>query len=255
MQNAGKIKRSGTCGKNLQWTLYEDGQLVISGVGDMDDYSERKAPWYAEGGNITTLEILDGVTTIGARAFSGLSKLSKVVISDSIASISCIKSNSFKDALSCLSDPRCYVSAALEKSLGASQYSREPYAEELLYALYYTKMMDLFSYRLTEEGYQEPVYQKITTGYWDKEVPSPYVRRFYDENGVKRKQHIVQYKRLECANVFDERGTFIGSMSTNVSRSRPTFVIRIVTQINREQPRVVDYDLSIRDLTISPRAD
>lgn len=42
MQSAGKMKRSGTCGKKLQWTLYEDDRLVIFGVGDMVDYSEKK---------------------------------------------------------------------------------------------------------------------------------------------------------------------------------------------------------------------
>lgn len=255
MQNAGKIERSGTCGENLQWTLYEDGQLIISGVGNMKDYLQGRAPWYADKKRITALEIQDGVTSIGAWAFAGLERLSNVVIADSIASVSCMKSNSFKDSLSYLSDPRCYVSAALEQSLAACPIDHESRAEALLYALYYTKRIDLFLHHLTEEGYHEPVYQKITMGRWDKEVPSPYVRRFYDENGLKRKQYIVDFKHLERAHVFNERGTLIGYMETTTARSRPAFFIRIVIQINQEQPKVVDYDLSVRDLTISPRAD
>lgn len=114
MQTPREINHSGVCGKNLQWMLYEDGRLVISGSGDMDDYSQGQAPWYAARESITALEIRDGVTRIGAWAFADLEQLSKVVIADSIASISCIKSDSFRDTLSYLSDPRRYVSAAME---------------------------------------------------------------------------------------------------------------------------------------------
>lgn len=37
----------GTCGKNLTWTLDDNGTLTISGTGDMKDYGWifGKAPW------------------------------------------------------------------------------------------------------------------------------------------------------------------------------------------------------------------
>ena len=32
------VIKSGVCGKDLTWTLDEDGSLTISGEGEMDDY-------------------------------------------------------------------------------------------------------------------------------------------------------------------------------------------------------------------------
>ena len=40
---------SGTCGENVSWTLYDNGQLVISGTGDMYNYSfiiNELSPFY-----------------------------------------------------------------------------------------------------------------------------------------------------------------------------------------------------------------
>ncbi|MBQ6175527.1 MAG: leucine-rich repeat domain-containing protein [Clostridia bacterium] len=71
---------SGTCGDNLTWTLSDDGMLVISGSGAMDDYEYAEAPWVggyssSEYGlwndRVRSVVIEDGVTTIGDCAFSG----------------------------------------------------------------------------------------------------------------------------------------------------------------------------------------
>lgn len=35
---------SGTCGKNLTWTLDDDGTFTISGIGTMYDYSKYSMP-------------------------------------------------------------------------------------------------------------------------------------------------------------------------------------------------------------------
>ncbi len=48
--SAKSVTQSGTCGTNVIWTLYDDGALVISGTGEMDDYSYI----YKGGKNITT---------------------------------------------------------------------------------------------------------------------------------------------------------------------------------------------------------
>ncbi len=68
---------SGTCGKDLTWVVYEDGKLVISGTGEMDDYGEVNSsggcsyyphkPWSDY--NVTSLLFSDGITKIGAFAF------------------------------------------------------------------------------------------------------------------------------------------------------------------------------------------
>ena len=77
---------SGTCGKNLTWTL-EDGVLTISGTGEMEDYYATTAPWGENCSLIKSVVISDGVTSIGYGAFSGCSSLTSVTIPDSVTSI------------------------------------------------------------------------------------------------------------------------------------------------------------------------
>jgi hypothetical protein len=79
---------SGNCGKNgdnLTWTLSEAGVLTISGTGDMNDYSSNDpAPW---GITPTSVVIANGVTSIGAAAFSGCTSLTSVTIPASVTTI------------------------------------------------------------------------------------------------------------------------------------------------------------------------
>ncbi len=73
---------SGTCGAqgdNLTWTLYDDGELVISGEGEMAFYhttekglaesSPLVPPWYDYFGDIRVITVEEGVTGIGNEAF------------------------------------------------------------------------------------------------------------------------------------------------------------------------------------------
>lgn len=72
---------SGFCGlngDNLKWTLYSDGELVISGTGEMDWYNingdkntKKLAPWTNYYDNIAVITIEEGVTSIGNDAFVG----------------------------------------------------------------------------------------------------------------------------------------------------------------------------------------
>lgn len=76
---------SGTCGENLTWVLYEDGELVISGRGEMDYYNDwDDTPWKNKKINRVTIE--SGVTTIG-EAFSGCTSLKNIIIPDSVTFI------------------------------------------------------------------------------------------------------------------------------------------------------------------------
>ncbi len=71
----------GKCGDNATWELYRNGKLIINGTGKMYD------------GNITTssyvrsVEIADGITTIGNSAFYGRDSLTSVTIPDSVTTI------------------------------------------------------------------------------------------------------------------------------------------------------------------------
>ena len=78
---------SGTCGKNLTWTL-ENGMLTISGTGEMTNWSnEAGIPWYSYAETITELVLPEGLTSIGSWAFLGLSGLTHVEIPASVTDI------------------------------------------------------------------------------------------------------------------------------------------------------------------------
>ena len=80
---------SGSCGENVNYTLnLETGALSITGTGAMADYSsEEEVPWYEQRENIKSVEIADGVTTIGDRAFTWCYHLTSFDIPNSVTAI------------------------------------------------------------------------------------------------------------------------------------------------------------------------
>ena len=82
-----EIVSYGTCGENLTWTLYENGYLTINGNGNMDDWHETSRPWMEHRDLITTVEIGNGVTNIGERAFYNCRNLSSIKIGESVTNI------------------------------------------------------------------------------------------------------------------------------------------------------------------------
>lgn len=88
-----KYAASGKCGDNLTWS-YNKGVLTISGSGAMYDYpvydtpgSPQCMPWYAYKTSITTVNIAEGVTSIGACTFYGCSSLTSVTTPSTISTI------------------------------------------------------------------------------------------------------------------------------------------------------------------------
>ncbi len=56
----------GAQGDNLTWTLYDDGEIVISGNGEMKNYrSVFDVPWFLYYGQIEIVTVEEGVTSIG----------------------------------------------------------------------------------------------------------------------------------------------------------------------------------------------
>ena len=87
----GNVIASGSCGKNVNYELYDDYTLRIFGKGAMSNYDyECYAPWgYGSSwySYIKSVVIEDGVTRIGAYAFYACASLTEVIIPNSVKSL------------------------------------------------------------------------------------------------------------------------------------------------------------------------
>ena len=109
--------KSGVCGKDLTWTLDEDGSLTISGEGEMDDYFIYEAAWFYE--IVEKIIIRQGVTSIGDSAFIGCSSLTSVTIPEGVTSIG---DDTFYDcsSLTSVTIPKSVTSIGFEAFYGCS---------------------------------------------------------------------------------------------------------------------------------------
>ena len=96
------VVATGTCGDNLTWTLTENGEadftyndetytpltLTITGTGEMTDYAGSvDTPWWSNHIAITHLELPEGLTHVGNRAFSLNYFIQSVTLPASVTSI------------------------------------------------------------------------------------------------------------------------------------------------------------------------
>ena len=71
----------------VSWRL-EDGILILTGNGAMEDYkSASAAPWYTRRAEITRIVIGDGITAIGSNSFTFCQNVTDVSLPDSLLSI------------------------------------------------------------------------------------------------------------------------------------------------------------------------
>ena len=88
---AAGVLASGECGavgNDITWTLDKDGLFSVNGVGDMRDYASADSlPWYAYRNEIKTVEIHDGVTSVGNNAFRTCVNVTSVTLPASLTSI------------------------------------------------------------------------------------------------------------------------------------------------------------------------
>lgn len=74
-------KDAGFCGYDLLWMVMPDSTLVLSGYGDMDDFTEAEpAPW--SNMDISRVKIGANVTGIGQMAFAGCTRLAAIEVEE-----------------------------------------------------------------------------------------------------------------------------------------------------------------------------
>ena len=91
----GNPVKEGACGETVKWKLDEKGCLTISGTGNMDNFSEfgdfsegtAKAPWFAFADEITSIELMDGITSVGDYAFYKMSHAQTVTLPEGLTRI------------------------------------------------------------------------------------------------------------------------------------------------------------------------
>jgi len=79
---AGSAATQGICGEYITWSLDDEGNLAITGTGDIYDY-DYNGPWGTE---VKSVTLSDGIQRIGNHAFSGTSILD-VCIPGTVVSI------------------------------------------------------------------------------------------------------------------------------------------------------------------------
>ena len=91
-------KYEGDCGENARYLFNEEtGKLIISGKGEMKNYSDLKvAPWYRYRDKIKSIEIKAGLTSVGDYAFDGCKNLTEVHTCEAEESLNYIGKNAFR---------------------------------------------------------------------------------------------------------------------------------------------------------------
>ena len=86
--NEAEIVTTGSCGKNVTYTLTSDGVLTLSGEGETYSYhSGKPAPWSDYKSQITEIRVEESVTTLGSQIFSGCNGAQSVSLPEGLTSI------------------------------------------------------------------------------------------------------------------------------------------------------------------------
>ena len=73
------VTDSGTI-DSLNWTVYTNGLLEISGDGSMPSYTTGSAPWYQYRDSITSILVRSSITGIGSKAFYGCNNITEITL-------------------------------------------------------------------------------------------------------------------------------------------------------------------------------
>ncbi len=67
-----ELSESGICGTSVEYKLYDDGLLEITGSGAMSDFTVSDIPWKDKSASVTSLKLSPSITGIGVNAFINL---------------------------------------------------------------------------------------------------------------------------------------------------------------------------------------
>lgn len=74
------VKDIGVLSSGINWFVYDNGVLEISGEGKVPPYSAGGAPWYSYASSINTILVRSSVTGIGAFAFYGCNNVTNITL-------------------------------------------------------------------------------------------------------------------------------------------------------------------------------
>lgn len=64
------IVAHGTCGETVLWKITKEGNLILFGTGEMSDFTDpHKVPWNNNKDSVKSIELQEGITSIGKYAF------------------------------------------------------------------------------------------------------------------------------------------------------------------------------------------
>lgn len=108
--NEKAIIDSGKCGKNVEYKLYMDGELCLSGEGETKNYnSSVKAPWYDYKEQITDINIEEGIETIGNQLFRNCGNVNEIILPNGVTEVG---ANSF---MGCTSLEKIEIPVTIEQ--------------------------------------------------------------------------------------------------------------------------------------------
>ncbi len=82
------VVQSGLCGDDVEYELTSDGCLHLYGSGATYSYNSNKpAPWYEIREQIYSIEISEGITSIGTRLFAECTNIQEIEIPESVVQI------------------------------------------------------------------------------------------------------------------------------------------------------------------------
>ena len=74
------ITDKGSLSDDVNWFLYDNGLLEITGKGSIPSYSKGNAPWYQYKDNITSILVRSSITDIGDSSFYGCNNVTEITL-------------------------------------------------------------------------------------------------------------------------------------------------------------------------------